>query len=1076
MRDDERRALTELKFDWSPTKEDVWGPPEAHVNGINTDISRSILDAFKKATGSHGPCPLGLVVEGQHGSGKTHLLSWTREQVQQQGGYFFLMGLPRGRNFWHTMAQTFLDGLARPAVKHRDQLTMLLHSLAEHASVPDEIREQIAGRQALTLTGLDEFIRLVRQEERSLGRECRDTLRALVLLNADDDDLKDIGEAFLISRSDGAVEEEWHAWGLPSLPKPAHEMVGEMSRLIALTGPSLVAVDQIDTAFANASSAIVSYSEGAHPVAPPETVQLAEDIGHGLMDARETLFRTVTVVACLATTWELIRTYALESIPDRFRQASRLSRIPSAKVGAELVAARFTPRFAAVGFVPPHPTWPVEPAAFVDAPDYTPRSLFQRIDDHIEQCLRRGEVVPLNSLDQKFSTPAVSPVEPVISEVKLAEFDARFTALRASAVVDNALSKDHEDAEMPALLVAGLQAWVREQGQNRDRYVVLSGAGGRSVHATLKETIDADMENYRLWFFRGLARTHALAVLPRIERIKEHAALDPSAPDRKAFILRNVAWPNGRVTQLRIQEFKDAGGRQTVVELGDLRAFSALAKMMEEKDPQLDVWLTQRRPASSTVLFTEVFGKQPGSGSVRQAPERVPDGSSTGAQIAAPLSAVSTANPHTDVGPDAHNEPTTESDAETFEPTLGLTLGEVLGVGTSVTIPLVALRKHTAIFAGSGSGKTVLIRRLIEECALHGVSTIALDPNNDLARLGDPWPQPPDTWGIGDADRAKQYFDGTDVVVWTPRRESGRPLSLQPLPDFSAVLDDPDEFELALDSAVAALAPRARMGGGTAKMDRGRAVLREALSYYARRGGSRLTGFVDLLAELPDEVTSLAKAGGLAEEMSQTLTAAMINDPLFGGSGVPLDPGVLLTPAPGKRARISVISLVGLPSNEQRQSFVNQLQMALFAWIKQNPAGDRPLGGLFVMDEAQTLAPSGAMTACTESTLALASQARKYGLGLVFATQAPRGIHNRIVGNAATQFYGFLNSPVQITAAKEMAQAKASGVLDISRLTAGQFYAVGEGMPFQKLATPMCLSYHPSSALTTEEVLERARA
>ena len=55
-----------------------------------------------------------------------------------------------------------------------------------------------------------------------------------------------------------------------------------------------------------------------------------------------------------------------------------------------------------------------------------------------------------------------------------------------------------------------------------------------------------------------------------------------------------------------------------------------------------------------------------------------------------------------------------------------------------------------------------------------------------------------------------------------------------------------------------------------------------------------------------------------------------------------------------------MISMVGLPANEpQRQGFVNQLQMALFAWIKQHPAGDRPLGGLLVMDEAQKLAPSG---------------------------------------------------------------------------------------------------------------------
>jgi DNA helicase HerA-like ATPase len=162
-------------------------------------------------------------------------------------------------------------------------------------------------------------------------------------------------------------------------------------------------------------------------------------------------------------------------------------------------------------------------------------------------------------------------------------------------------------------------------------------------------------------------------------------------------------------------------------------------------------------------------------------------------------------------------------------------------------------------------------------------------------------------------------------------------------------------------------------------------------------------------------------------------------------------------------------------TDDQRQSLVNQLQMALFAWIKKNPAGDRPLGGLFVMDEAQTLAPSGAMTACTLSTLTLASQARKYGLGLVFATQAPKGLHNQISGNAATQFFGFLNSPVQISAAREMAQAKGSDVPDISRLKAGQFYAAREGLAFEKLQTPLCLSHHPKSALTVEEVINRAR-
>ncbi|WP_342747144.1 hypothetical protein [Micromonospora wenchangensis] len=58
-----------------------------------------------------------------------------------------------------------------------------------------------------------------------------------------------------------------------------------------------------------------------------------------------------------------------------------------------------------------------------------------------------------------------------------------------------------------------------------------------------------------------------------------------------------------------------------------------------------------------------------------------------------------------------------------------------------------------------------------------------------------------------------------------------------------------------------------------------------------------------------------------------------------------------LTPTPGARARISVVSLVGLQSDEARQGFVNQLQMALFAWIRKHPANDRPLLGLLVMAE-----------------------------------------------------------------------------------------------------------------------------
>ena len=239
-------------------------------------------------------------------------------------------------------------------------------------------------------------------------------------------------------------------------------------------------------------------------------------------------------------------------------------------------------------------------------------------------------------------------------------------------------------------------------------------------------------------------------------------------------------------------------------------------------------------------------------------------------------------------------------------------------------------------------------------------------------------------------------------------------------------------------------------------------------------GGDGLAAFLQFLSNLPANVSTLVNAPKLAKEMAENLKAAIINDPLFGGERQAIDPAVLLTPSAGKHARVSVISLIGLPKDEQRQSFVNQLQMTLFAWVKKQPARETPLSGLLVMDEAQIFAPSSPATASTKSTIALASQARKYGLGLIFATQAPKGLHNRVSGNATTQFFGFLNSPTQIDAVREIAAAKGGSVEDISRLKAGDFYIGSETIQLQKTRTQLCLSHHPRNPLSEEEIIQLA--
>ncbi|MFD0522425.1 hypothetical protein [Paractinoplanes durhamensis] len=128
------------------------------------------------------------------------------------------------------------------------------------------------------------------------------------------------------------------------------------------------------------------------------------------------------------------------------------------------------------------------------------------------------------------------------------------------------------------------------------------------------------------------------------------------------------------------------------------------------------------------------------------------------------------------------------------------------------------------------------------------------------------------------------------MITWTPRRESGRPLSFQPLPDFAGVLDDPDEFGAAVTAAVSSLAPRAKLVGRTRAAHLGTAVLRKAVEHFGRQGGRDLRALIALLTDLPDGVSSLDDAPKIAAGLAQTLTASMDNDPMFGGDGTPPTP------------------------------------------------------------------------------------------------------------------------------------------------------------------------------------------
>ncbi|WP_228375453.1 ATP-binding protein [Synechococcus sp. JA-3-3Ab] len=399
--------------------------------------------------------------------------------------------------------------------------------------------------------------------------------------------------------------------------------------------------------------------------------------------------------------------------------------------------------------------------------------------------------------------------------------------------------------------------------------------------------------------------------------------------------------------------------------------------------------------------------------------------------------------------------------------------------GDPVFLPVPELVRHTVILAGSGSGKTVLLRRIVEEAALQGIPSIVIDAANDLARLGDPWPAAPEGWTEEDRAKAERYFAQTEVVVWTPGLAAGNPLTLAPLPDFAALAGDPEELEQAVDMAWGALqeivAP-----GKTVSDELKRGVLKAALKYFATHQPGSLADFAEFLADLPPEAgAGISKAPQLALQMANLLKAAMVNNKLLSQSGTALDPAILLgLGSDYGKTRVSVVNLVGLPTLGEQQQFLNQLAMALFTWIKKNPAPpEAPVRGLLVIDEAKDFVPSQGTTPCKQSLLRLAAQARKYGLGLIFATQAPKSIDHNIIANCSTQFFGRVTSPAAIEVVREQIAQRGGSGEDVAVLKVGQFYLSSQQLhPPCKIQTPWCLSFHAPTPLSEAEVIQRSQA
>ena len=1054
-------AFLDADFRWVSTLQSVWRDNPSHVDTLHGPVADRIMGAFRSLRPDDAENAVGQVITGPAGSGKTHLIGTLRRRVWAEGGWFVLIDVVGITDFWRTAAFGFIRSLRQAMSDGRSQYQAVFEAALR--GIPAAKRREVLdsgedlGSGAIRTVNF--FVKAL-QATFPEAMEHGNVVRALLLQG--DPEAAEVAYSWLQGLEVDPADRR--ALGLTA-PWPTSEgVVAGVCWLMSLGGPVMIALDQID-AIVTAGNIVAERDVGKTADLDDETEARARTIiqvlAGGLMDLYDQTRRAMTVVTCLGETWGVLRQKALQSALHRFIPAPQfLSAVTSGAVD-DLVARRLAPAFARHEAQPPMPTWPFLPAALSELDGFSPRAILMRCEDYRLRFLDADQVPACASLDN--APGSVLPMSPDLA--------ADFETLRTAAKISDLVANLDDGGLLGACLRDALGLYARQLTLPASVDAVVAALANDprpALHARLSFTFHDQNDLEKHYCFRVLAHATGQAVVPRLRAAMTDAGIDKKLPFRHLFIVRNEPMPSGKVTKQLTDQLLDNGGVIVSLAADDLQTFAALREMDAAKIAGFDAWLRERKPLCETAFFRSVglcpppvFLTEAASGrTVPSVPGPATEAAVDGAQPEVPRRTMLPPSPST-----AQDQPALSAVIP-----LGVRV-QGGGSGPIVDLPVSLLTRHVAIFAGSGSGKTVLLRRIVEEAALRGVPAIVLDTNNDLARLGSRWPNRPAAFNDADAAAANHYADTVEVVVWTPGVAAGRPLTLAVLPDFSALSGTGAALERdeVVAMAWATLAPLVGARGANKELKEG--VLQEALAAFAAEGRTGIDAFIDYLADLPGEVSKQSKAWKLAGEMADQLRAKIALNPLLSAAGQPLDPATLFTAARPGATRVSVINLAGLGDDSQ-QDFVNQLQMALFTFIRKHPSATPRL---YVVDEAQNFAPSQTNTASKASAKALAAQARKFGLGLIFATQAPKGIDTNIVSNCTTHVYGRMSSPALISATEEMMAARGKAVKDLGSLSAGFFYVSTEGLAQPvKVRTPLCLSWHPQNPATPEEIIRLA--
>ncbi|PIK74094.1 AAA family ATPase, partial [Methylobacterium frigidaeris] len=803
-------ALRRVNFDWVRTLDSVWLNAEP-TGAPNEALIPGIVDALHAQT--PGSRPRGRVLVGEPGIGKTHLVGQIRREVWASGGWFVLLDVLGLTDFWRSAALSYLTALMQPMPDGRRQSDAVLAGVARRFKVEEQVEQAFNTPNIDTRKIVDLLVRALMHVDTVRALKHQDVFRALCLLRSQD--LAAVGLAHAWLQGYDADPAARTALGFTMPPPPPIELVRGMAWIMGLSGPTLVAVDQID-GVVDASRLTLDDDFEPGP-------GLAEMLAAGLMELHDGGGRGMTLITCLSDSWRRLEERGMKSAFDRFEPPVLLKGMNTPTAAAALIRTRLAPAYTEAGFAPPFPTWPFGEAAIAAVAQNAmrPRKLLMNCDAFRRTCLANGVVTICKDL--------IEPNSGDNQTIETSPFD--LDEARRNADISGILHD--EDAGLGELLRTAFDLYALEDDPHDAIDVVSKGEPEQRLpplHGRLTFLHREENDRERHVCYRALLQLHPIAFQARLRAALTASGISAKIPGRELLVVRRSAVPAGAKTNTLVDRFMAAGGKLIDPSDDDLRTFVALrnlhdAAVRDGQSDKFESWMRETLPVRGTEFFRKIG--LPGDGTTAQPArgrrppgEILPRPGRRTVQLPLPLPTGDLASPATPSAPRPTARPSpgfdaarramparepdattsTEGEASAAEPTIPAAepetkpaprtasptgdapsratvplaaslaapgpVPDAIPVGHRLTpdappvsLPLRLLPRHTAIIAGSGSGKTVLLRRLVEEAALTGIPAIVVDPNNDLSRLGDPWPERPDKFTPEDDRKAASYAE-----------------------------------------------------------------------------------------------------------------------------------------------------------------------------------------------------------------------------------------------------------------------------------------------------------------------------